>query len=168
MTDQRDSDAGKPPFAVIPGGLSPPPKSASTEVVSPAPPPGDGGLSAKERRVWDYICDNLRAAGLEHITAGLAIKVISRTYIDWLTEIAACEKEGRYAVSDNGNKYELPHSYNERQHKKDLLKWLPQACLTIPSVVNARAKLGDAGLQDDLFGDLVNQATAARPSSFRA
>ncbi len=166
MTDERNQGGEKPPFEVISGGLDKPPTApiGGSAVVSPRIPPG-ANLSTQERRVWEYICDNLAAAGLEHVTAGLTIKVITRTYMDWLEALRDCDNTGRYATSDNGNRYELPHSYTEKQLKKDLLRWLPQACMTIPSLASARAKLGDGGQQGDLFDELVHHATASRPGS---
>ncbi|WP_375591588.1 hypothetical protein [Chitiniphilus eburneus] len=156
-----------PPFNVIQGEFGKRPGGKVGEIASPRPPPG-ANLSTQERRVWEYICASLVAAGVEHVSAGLTIKVICRTYVDWLAELKRCDEEGRYGRSGNGNAYELPHSYTEKQLKRDLLKWLPEACLTIPSLVAARAKLGDNGLQDDLFADLVAHATEPRGSYSRA
>jgi len=151
----------KPPFNVIDGGFAKSRPGDAGKIASPDAPPL-ANLTGSERRVWDYICENLRTAGIEHITAGLAIKVIARTYVDWIDATKLCEDEGRYGKGPNGGSYELPHSYTEKQLKRDLLKWLPEACLTIPSLVAVRAKLGGESLQDDLFGALVDHATAHR------
>lgn len=166
MNNHNDGDDVSPPFAVIEGGLSKSASSAAGEntAQSPKPPPG-ANLTTQERRVWEYICESLQMAGVEHLTAGLTIKIICRTWMDWIKHLDQCDKEGRFGQSEKGHRYELPHSYTEKQLKKDLLRWLPEACLTIPSLVSARAKLGQVNLQDDLFGDLVSQATSDRKNT---
>ncbi|WP_051711526.1 terminase TerL endonuclease subunit [Andreprevotia chitinilytica] len=103
-----------PPFNVIDGGFGKKPPGRLGEIQSPKPPPL-ANLSTQERRVWDYICEALRQAGIEHVTAGLTIKIICRTYIDWLEAVALCDN-GRYELSKNGNPYELPHSYTGGMH----------------------------------------------------
>lgn len=134
------------------------------EITSPKPPPL-ADLTGSEKRVWDYICESLRGVGIEHLTAGIAIKVICRTYVDWMKAIALCDQEGRYAKGKRGGgSYELPHSYTEKQLKKDLLKWLPEACLTIPSLQVAKSKLPEGPKQDDLFDDLVGHGSADKSS----
>ena len=151
-------DDDKPSFNVIEGGFGKAaPAAVGEAVVSPRPPPGSN-LSSQERRVWDYICEQLREAGVEHRTSGLAIKVITRTYMDWVKSVKECDDHGRYATSKAGNTYELPHSFTEKQLKKDLLRWLPMACLTIPSL--AKVKEGDGNPQTgDLFGELLVYAS---------
>lgn len=149
-------DDEKPGFTVIEGGLGKaPPAVPGVVAKSPTPPPGS--LNSQERRVWDYICSQLRDAGVEHLTAGITIKIICRTYCDWLAAVKQCENEGRYKISGNNNQYEAPHSYTEKQLKRDLLKWLPEACLTIPSLAKAKGKDGTSG-QADLFGELLSYA----------
>ncbi|MDR3427953.1 P27 family phage terminase small subunit [Silvimonas sp.] len=151
----------KPPFNVIPGGFPKSRNGKAGELHSPEPPPG-ANLTTQERRVWNYICDGLRESGIDHRAAGITIKVICQTYVDWLDAIKLCTKHGRYLTSKNGDPYDAPHSNNEKRCKQDLLKWLPEACLTIPSMTAAQAKLGDEGPQDDLFGDLVTHAVGGR------
>jgi len=149
-------DDSRPDLTVIQGGFG---KAASASagvgIKSPAPPPG--ALNTQERRVWEYICAQLREVGIEHGSAGLTIKIICRTYVDWLHAVKLCEDEGRYKISGNGNQYEAPHSYTEKQLKRDLLKWLPEACLTIPSLAKAKGKESGNG-QGDLFGELLSYA----------
>ncbi len=133
---------------------------------SPAPPPG-AQLGARERKVWDYICRVLREDGMPHLTAGIAIAVVCRTFIRWVdTEVRLADLEkttGTYFVK-TPNGFEQPHQffYAAAALKKELLQWLPESCLTLPSTVIARAKLGDEGVQDDLFGDLLAHARAER------
>ena len=75
-------DDQAPPFAVD----SAVPKNhdaAGGDVISPKTPPGEK-LSGDEKKVWEYICAQLQAAGLDHITSGLAIRIVVKTYIRWL------------------------------------------------------------------------------------
>lgn len=157
----------KPPFAVIPGGAGAPPKSPgdkqSAAIASPSTPPG-AQLTPRERKVWDYICESLRDAGLEHYTCGLTISIICRTYVRWIdAELKLSEVErdqgGTYFVT-TANGYEQPHQafHVARNLKGELLKWLPESCLTLPSVATVRAKLPEQSPQDDLFDGLVNHA----------
>ncbi|WP_231408990.1 P27 family phage terminase small subunit [Ralstonia solanacearum] len=136
-------------------------------VRSPPPPPGTK-LSSTERKVWDYICQCLREEGLPHLTAGIAIAVVCKTFIRWvraeaeLQNFEASNKGSFMVTTPNG--HSQPHQlyFATRNLKGELLKWLPESCLTLPSSVMARAKLGDEGTQDDLFGDLLAHASAER------
>ncbi|WP_240937514.1 hypothetical protein [Chromobacterium fluminis] len=152
----------RPPFTVVQGGAGGGGKLpvGKQDLKSPPPPPG-AQLTPRERKVWDYICSNLREAGLEHLTAGLAVSVISKTYIRWLdAEIKLSEFEEKhktyFVTSPNG--HQQPHAafYVVKQLKGDLLKWLPESCLTIPSVAAVKAKMGDKAPQDDLFDEMLN------------
>lgn len=133
---------------------------------SPRPPPGTQ-LTQRERKVWDYICAVLREEGLPHLTAGLAIAVVCKSFVRYVTtEVLLAqfeEKNGGSYFIKTPNGHEQPHQlfYATQSLKADLLKWLPESCLTLPSSVMARAKMGDAGVQDDLFGDLLAHALAA-------
>lgn len=136
------------------------------ELTSPPAPPGE--MNEAELRVWAHICSQLRAAGIDHTTFGLAGMVVVKTYCEWMDaqeqlERVKAEKGGSY-MTKTPNGYEQPHQlyYIARNLKRELLQWLPECCLTIPSLVTAKAKVGDAGRQDDLFGDLVDHATVAR------
>jgi len=152
----------KPPLTVIQGGLGKTGSAKAGELQSPSPPPL-ADLTGSEKRLWVYICDSLRSAGVEHITAGLTIKIITRTYLDWVKALKECDDKGRYAQGKkNGGQYELPHSYTEKQLKRELLKWLPEACLTIPSLATAKAKMPEGAMQDDLFEELIQAASAPR------
>ena len=115
-------------------------------------------LDTSERRVWKYICDSLAAAGLEHVTAGLPIAIIVRTYSQWLDAVKQCEKDGRYQQSQNGWSSEQPWAADERRLKSELGQWLPKACLTIPSATRAKKDMGIISGQDDLFAELVGHA----------
>lgn len=136
-------------------------------VRSPPPPPGTK-LSSSERKVWDYICRCLCEEGLPHLTAGIAIAVVCKTFIRWVRAEAELQN---FEASNGGsfmvvtpNGHSQPHQlyFVTGKLKAELLKWLPESCLTLPSSVMARAKLGDEGTQDDLFGDLLDHARAER------
>ena len=148
------------PFTVIPGGGGNPPTSGVVE--SPVIPPLIA-LDTNERRVWKYICDSLAAAGLEHVTAGLPIAIIVRTYSAWIDSVKECNDKGRYQISGNGWSAETPWAADERRLKSELGQWLPKACLTIPSATRVKKDLGIGVGQDDLFADLVGHAQE-RPS----
>ena len=152
MSEVTDHMAG---FAVKPR-TSP----GAVDVKSPEPPPLIE-LDDDERQVYDYICLSLRGAGIEHVTAGMPIAIIVRTFKQWLDAVAKCEAQGRTQESKTGWHSPTPWAEDEKRLKMDLGQWLPKACLTIPSLVRVRKDTGVAGGQDDLFGDLVAHATSA-------
>ncbi|MDP1620347.1 P27 family phage terminase small subunit [Sulfuriferula sp.] len=117
-------------------------------------------LSAKERRIWDQVTLALHEVGLIHRTDGMLLTVICRTFASWISaeeEIAEYAKahDGSYIVS-TPNGYQQPHQlyYVARNLKRELLQWLPEAALTIPSF---NKMLGDAAKpqQGALFDDPV-------------
>ena len=124
---------------------------------SPEPPPLIE-LTAAELQVYEYLCARLRQAGVEHLTAGMPIAVIVRTYANWLTACERCEKDGRYQEARSGWSSATPWAQDEQRLKMELGQWLPKACLTIPSLTRVRKDTGVDGLQDDLFADLVQHA----------
>ena len=132
--------------------------STAAEIVSPRPPPMLG-LSANELELYDHICDTLRQAGIEHLTAGMPIAIIVRTFADWLAACAECQERGRTQTSKTGWATPTPWADDEKRLKMELGQWLPKACLTIPSLARVRKDTGEKGGQDDLFSDLVNHAT---------
>ena len=69
-------DGKRPDLRVVPGlGAAPASVAAAArnEIASPEPA---SNLGRDERAVWDYICQLFREAGVEHMTAGLAIEMI--------------------------------------------------------------------------------------------
>lgn len=150
------------------GGMGKPPaRAGDKEIRSPEPPP-EAHLSPRERKVWDYICEVLREEGLPHRTGGIAITVVCKTFIQYVQT----ERELQNFIAGNGGSilqrssksdYSQPHPlyYAARDIKAELLKWLPEACLNLPSTVMAKAKMGEQGVQDDLFSDLLEHARAA-------
>lgn len=132
----------------------------SATLTSPDPPPTIG-LSADELEVYDYLCESLRAAGIEHLTAGMPLAVIVRTFADWLIACKQCARSGRVQISKTGWATPTPWADDEKRLKMELGQWLPKACLTIPSLARVRKDTGEKGGQDDLFADLVNHATSS-------
>lgn len=154
----------KPPFTVIQGGMGKTAPPRTGETISPDRPPSD--LNDQELLAWDYICQQLRLAGIDHSTFGLAAVVVSKTYIGWLQaekELLEVKTKNRGSyMTTTPNGHHQPHQifYIARDLKRELLQWLPECALTIPSLATIRSKTGDQSLQDDLFGDLVNHANA--------
>jgi hypothetical protein len=136
------------------------PATGAQGVESPEPPPLIN-LTDDERGVYEYLCAQLRGAGIEHLTAGMPIAIIVRTYADWIEACRKCENEGRTQQSKNGWHSPTPWAEDEKRLKMELGQWLPKACLTIPSLVRVRKESGAQSGQDDLFGDLVQHATAS-------
>ena len=64
-----------PTFTVVQGGAG---NQVSAGLVDSPDIPPLIALDTSERRVWKYICESLKTAGLEHVTAGLPIAVIVR------------------------------------------------------------------------------------------
>lgn len=133
---------------------------AGADVSSPDPPPVLG-LTEEEREVYHYICDSLRSAGIEHVTAGMPIAIIVRTFVDWIKASKECDEKGRSQTSKTGWSTPTPWADDEKRLKMELGQWLPKACLTIPSLARVRKDTGVQGAQDDLFADLVNHATSS-------
>lgn len=145
------------PFQVGPGGGS---RASSESVESPEPPPLLQ-LSNEERQVFDYICKSLRASGVEHLTAGMPIAIVVRKYRMWIDAMERCEKDGRDQRSPNGWFQATPWALDESRLANELAQWLPKACLTIPALTRVKKDAGVTGAQDDLFGALVEHATAS-------
>lgn len=125
------------------------------------------GLTADEKGLYNHICETLRQAGIEHLTAGLPIAIIVRTFADWIKASAECEEKGRTQVSKTGWATATPWADDEKRLKMELGQWLPKACLTIPSLARVRKDTGEKAGQDDLFADLVNHAGTLPASASR-
>lgn len=117
-------------------------------------------LSAKERKVWDHVTQALHEYGLIHRTDAMVITVICRTFVRWvdaeeLLNDYVREKGGSYIVT-TPNGYEQPHQlfYLARNLKRELLQWLPEAALTIPSFHKIAGERS-APQQGSLFEDPV-------------
>ena len=146
------------PFAAVPGAAA----RGGPEIRSPEAPPGLK-LSELELQLFQYICETLRAAGVEHLTAGMPIVIIVRTYADWIKAWTRCEEDGRVQTSQKtGWSSPTPWAEDEKRLKMELGQWLPKACLTIPSFVRVKKDNGaGAGQQDDLFASLVEHGQSS-------
>ncbi|WP_257624557.1 hypothetical protein [Variovorax boronicumulans] len=132
----------------------------NAEAIESPPPPKAMQLTEVEQGLYEEICEALRKAGIEHTTSGLAISFIVRTVAQYLAANERCEREGRTQASKNGWVASTPWAEDEKRLKMELGQWLPKACLTIPSLARVRKDTGEAGKQDDLFGDLVKHGTS--------
>jgi P27 family predicted phage terminase small subunit len=121
-------------------------------------PAAPAKLTAKEKKIWDHITASLHEVGLIHRTDALMLTVICKTFVRWvdaeeqLTEFMK-DHDGSYIVK-TPNGYEQPHQiyYVARNVKRELLQWLPEAALTIPSfhkIVGERAMPNQGSLFDD-------------------
>ena len=139
----------------------------------PAPPPGHG-LDRSGMRLYDWITMALHADGLAVKSSPLIIVMLCHQIITWRSDYELCVKEGRYAKSEAGNNYELPHSCNERKGRKEIIETLPNAGLTVLAFVEAKYKqsrtLEKRGQEDLFWQDLVEaqQRGAAIPLPGRA
>lgn len=126
----------------------------------PSPP---SKLTAREKKVWDHITEALLEYGLVHLTDGILLTVICKTFVQWVD----ANKELEDFKKGNGGKinvttpngYSQPHQiyYVVRDLKKELLQWLPEAALTIPSFVKVKSTRLDDVAQGDLFNDPVEE-----------
>lgn len=115
-------------------------------------------LTAKEKKIWEHVTTALHEVGLIHRTDALMLSVICRTFIRW---VEAEDQLTRFSTTNGGsfitttpNGYQQPHQiyYVARNAKRELLQWLPEAALTIPSfakIVGDRAKPEQGSLFDD-------------------
>lgn len=125
----------------------------------PSPPPGHN-LDRQGLRLYDWICEALIRDNRQITAAGIQLVMLVQTFLTWSKDMRLCVSEGRYATSENGNKYELPHSYNERNGRAEIKRDLPEACLTVMSQIEARLKESKtgSGVQDDFWPDLIGHA----------
>lgn len=115
-------------------------------------------LSAREKKIWEHITSALHEVGLIHRTDALLLSVICKTFVRWVDAEEQLTKfmkdhDGSYIVK-TPNGYEQPHQiyYVVRNVKRELLQWLPEAALTIPSfhkIVGERAAPKQGGLFED-------------------
>lgn len=141
---------------VIEGGLGSAEES-TTQTIAAEAPAQPVKLNAKEKKLWEHVTSALEEYGLIHRTDGLLMTVICKTFCNWVAQEEFLEKLKRensgsyYVKTPNG--YEQPHQayYVARDYKRELLKWLPEAALTIPSF--QKLKADQMTPQGDLFGD---------------
>ena len=147
------------PQVQAPGSGEGAPGVNASVIPSEIPPPPTK-LSAKEKRVWVHITKALHEYGLVHLTDSMALAVICRTFVRWVEaeealDQLAHENGGTYIVA-TPNGYEQPHQlfFVVRNLKKELLQWLPEAALTIPSFAKA-IEARQTPTQGTLFDDPV-------------
>lgn len=130
----------------------------------PTPP---AKLSAREKKVWGHVTTALHEVGLIHRTDALALTVIVRTFVRWLDAEEQLNafidgNDGSYIVT-TPNGYQQPHQlfHLAGRLRGDLLKWLPEAALTIPSFAKA-VESRSQPQQGTLFDDPVEAHRARR------
>lgn len=151
-------DGKRPDLRVVPGlGAAPASVAAAArnEISSPEPA---SNLGRDERAVWDYICQLFREAGVEHMTAGLAIEMICGKWVLWRRAFNKCQREGSTLTSKNGGEYEAPWASQERALSNDLIRLFGQNGMTVMSNAKVKALSGDQSPQDDLFDSAVGHA----------
>lgn len=127
------------------------------DVPSEIPQPA-AKLSAKEKVLWEHVTQALHDCGLIHRTDAMVVTVIVRTFSRWVD----VEEQLTKYMKDNGgsyivttpNGYEQPHQlfYMARTIKRELLQWLPEAALTIPSFQKVMGDSAKPGAQGQLPG----------------
>ncbi|WP_063915332.1 hypothetical protein [Burkholderia stagnalis] len=143
------------------------PSTASNRVgkriESPSPPPGVH-FESSHRKVWDYLCMALRDEGVPHKTAGIVLAIVCIDFVRWVKaelQLRDFEKlnNGSFMVT-TPNGHVQPHQlyYAAKALKDGLLKCLPEACLTLPSMLIAKSKMEPDDPQDDLFDQILEHA----------
>ena len=88
----------------------------------------------------------------------MMLMVIARTFREWIelsNELDAYKKKNGSYMSVTPNGYEQPCQlyYVVRNLKRELLQWLPEACLTIPSFEKIKKVTQMDASQGSLFDD---------------
>lgn len=118
-------------------------------------------LPAKEKKIWRHVTEALLEYGLIHRTDGMLLHVICKTFVSWADAEEELEQykrdNGGSYITESANGYRAAHPlyYVARDYKKDLLRWLPEACLTLPSFHKVKVADLSAGSQGSLFDDPV-------------
>ncbi|MBS1170034.1 MAG: hypothetical protein H6R01_952 [Burkholderiaceae bacterium] len=137
-------------------------KAAHVPGITSEIPDAPARLNAREKKVWAHVTQALLEYGLIHRTDGLMLTVICRTFIQWIDATRELEDYKRRHngsfITTSGNGYQAPHPlyYVERDAKKSLLQWLPEAALTIPSFVKIKGEDFVAAQQGALFDDPID------------
>ncbi|QNB11572.1 P27 family phage terminase small subunit [Paraburkholderia tropica] len=149
----------------VPGGVAARPAAggAGKVIESPPPPPGVH-FESSHRKVWDYLCLALREEGVPHKTAGVILAIVCVDFVRWVKaelQLRDFEKinNGSF-MTTTPNGHVQPHQlyYAAKGLKDGLLKCLPEACLTLPSMLIAKSKMEDPNPQDDLFDQMLEHA----------
>ena len=154
--------------------MVPPSSGGAIESEIPDPPTE---LSEREKKVWLHVTQALKSYQLVHLTDGIVLTIIVKTFAEWLDANEALEDLKKKNVQNPGtyitrtpNGYEQPHPlyYIARDKKKELLNWLPEAALTIPSFVKAKIQRVEETIQGKLFEDPVQEYMSTRPPSYNS
>lgn len=108
--------------------------------------------------MYEYTCQVLREAKLEHLTLGVILAMIAQTWVALCEARKKCQTEGRYQTAKSGWVSLKPWAEEEGRCIKTLLELMPRAGMDLPTLAKIRAQLGDENPQDDLFDDLVQHA----------
>lgn len=145
---------------------------AGKRIESPPPPPGVH-FESSHRKVWDYLCLALREEGVPHKTAGVVLAIVCVDFVRWVKaelQLRDFEKinNGSF-MTTTPNGHVQPHQlyYAAKSLKDGLLKCLPEACLTLPSMLIAKSKMEPDDPQDDLFDQMLEHAQS-HPSALPA
>ena len=158
--------ASRPALHAVSSTLAPAVVTVDDTVEIPKPL---DALGPEERKVWKYLTEALRDAGLIHRTDAVLLMVITRTYRNWINLEAELE---RYRDTNGGETtkytdkgYPIVHPlfYAAAEERKALLQWLPEALLTIASYQKVKRNLVDPN-QPSLFGaDPLGAFVGAKP-----
>ncbi|WP_243772094.1 P27 family phage terminase small subunit [Burkholderia anthina] len=106
----------------------------------------------------------LRDEGVPHKTAGIVLSIVCVDFVRWVKaelQLRDFEKinNGSFMVT-TPNGHVQPHQlyYAAKALKDGLLKCLPEACLTLPSMLIAKSKMEPDDPQDDLFDQILEHA----------
>ena len=154
--------ATQPLFEALPSVDARVSENVPSSIVSAIPEP-PVKLAGREKKIWDHVTQALLEYQLIHLTDGMLLVVICRTFVEWMDanlELDQYKKEnnGSY-MTETPNGYRQPHPlyYISRDKKKELLQWLPEAALTIPSFAKIKGEKLAADAQASLFDDPVNE-----------
>ncbi len=120
-------------------------------------------LSAKEKKIWEHVTQALHEYGLIHRTDAMMLTIICRTFVNWVEaedELARFKRDnGGSHIRESANGYRAPDPtyYMARDYKKQLLSWLPEAALTIPSFHKIKGETIGDGPQGSLFDDPIEK-----------
>lgn len=150
-------DTPKPNLVVVTQALPSVPATQTKTDPKDLPKPVTS-LPKAEKPIWKYVVESLAEYGLIHRTDALTIHIIVKTFARWVDAESLIQTmldtTGTYFVT-TPNGFEQPHQmyYVARDLKKELLRWLPEACLTITSFQKAKVEGDTTGRQSDLFGN---------------
>mgnify|MGYP000240450332 len=125
-------------------------------------------LTDAEKPVWNYVCKALKEQGLIHRTDVMTLHVIVTTFVRWVHAEEFVDRllaETGCILVATPNGYQQPHQmvFYAAKLKRDLLQWLPEACLTIPSFQKVKKLQQGDGKQVDLVANELGNFVASKP-----